>query len=276
MSGKAPREGMMLAEQAQQLTEKMQDGVYTAPAQAEGIQGGAQAVQFRRKFDARDRYDDEMNTKMQLMDKDGMTPFGQVYYDDKVGRWLERKAATLEAANFDRYFNQNFNKNDLAARQFAQQINPEFYSQRMAEMNERANMVVKLKAIQLRGPQSKEDLYMLWLIESGRVVLPEDWDRIAPGMTGTEDSDEWKKEQDKSFANLFAGLIRMPLFLSEKQRTTQAEQNKTGGYFGSSDFAKNFFGANGEPGAGNAPLTNRNKGSTMASLFLDKTLKYGE
>ena len=137
-------EGMKLANEGQRLTEKMARGVITAPASTQGVQGGAQAVQFERNFTARDPMDDEMNTKMQLMDKEGMTPFGQVYYDDKVGKWLERKEAMNEVANFDAYFNREFNKNDLASRQFAQQIYPEFYSSREREMMVRAEEVVKL------------------------------------------------------------------------------------------------------------------------------------
>lgn len=229
---------MKLAHEAQELTEKMQDGIYTAGAPQGGVQGGAQAMMFRRKFDARDAMDAEMNTKLQLMDKDGMTPFGQVFYDDRVGRWLERKAAVTEAANFDRFFAQNFNKNDLASRQFAQKLYPDWYKQREAEMNERANMVVKLKGIQLRGPQSKEDLYILWMIETGRVVLPPDWDRIAPGITS---SDVPASLEQRNNTNWLAGLIRMPLFLDSRQRSERAVQNKLGGAWGSAAASANYF-----------------------------------
>ena len=62
----AARLGGHLANEARNVTDKMRDGIITAPAQEKGIQGGAQAVQFQRKFDAKDRYDDEMNMKMQM------------------------------------------------------------------------------------------------------------------------------------------------------------------------------------------------------------------
>lgn len=120
----ATREGMHLANEAQAMTERMRDGPVTAPAPTGGVQGGAQAVQFQRKFGGASRMDDEMNMKMQLMDKDGMTPFGQVYYDDRVSRWLEKKAAVQETANLDTWFNKEFNKNNLADRQLAQQLYP--------------------------------------------------------------------------------------------------------------------------------------------------------
>lgn len=235
---KVANQGMHLAKEAQGLTERMADGIYTAPAPQGGVQGGAQAVAFQRKFEARDRMDDEMNTKMQLMNKEGMTPFGQVFYDDKVGRWLERKAAVAEAANFDAYFGREFNKNDLASRQWAQKINPDWYASRERDMNDRAQMVLKIKGIQLRGPQSKEDLYIQWLIESGRVVLPADWDRIAPGVTEGRLSDDVVARNKR---NYFRGLIRMPLFLTSIQRESRAALNKGRNLWGDRDQARNVF-----------------------------------
>lgn len=266
---KVAKQGLHLAREAQDVTEKMEDGVYTAGAPQGGVQGGAQAVMFQRKFDARDPMDAEMNTRMQLMDGDGMTPFGQVFYDDKIGRWVERKAAVAEAANFDRYFAQNFNKNDLASRQFAQKINPEFYQQREREMNERAEMVVKLKGIQLRGPQSKEDLYMLWLIESGRVRLPKDWDRIAPGFAG--DDNELKREKGAfNKENYARGLIRLPLFLSNKQMVERAAQNKAENAWGNPQQAPSFF-PRGADAARNGPL--QSGIGSAARLFLRDDLE---
>ncbi len=279
MGSKGPaREGMKLAKEAQVLTERMQDGVITAPAPTGGVQGGAQAVQFQKKFNARDKFDDEMNTKMQLMDDTGMTPFGQVYYDDKVGRWLERKAAVSEAANFDAYFNREFNKNDLASRQWAQQIHPDFYKAREDEMNERAEIVLRLKKIQLRGPQDKQDLYMLWLIESGRVELPEDWDVIGPSYHGTKISGAAKRANESNYNK---GLIRMPLFLTNSQRAVRANEANTYGAWGSPVEANNYF-SEGEPPlvlpTNNVPLSKHGAGEagrTMGFNF-QNFLKQGQ
>lgn len=216
----APREGKHLAHEAQQFSQKMRDGLVTGQTDNVGVQGGAKAAQLQRKFEAYDSRDDMVNLKMQLMDKDsGMTPFGQVYFSDKDARWLERKQAAAESANYDSWFNREYNKNDLASRQFAQEIHPEFYAAREREMMERVNEVVALKKIQLRGPQSKEDLYKLWLINTGRVVLPKDWDRIGAdptaGMSAAEQQ-AWSTNQFQS------GLVKMPLFQTAGQRSAQA------------------------------------------------------
>jgi len=208
----AVNEGMHLAREAQRLNENMRDNLVTGANNNEGAQGGAGIVQLPRKLTAFDHMDDEMNTKMQLMDKTGMTPFGQVYYDDKVGKWLERKAAAVETANLDAWFNREFNKPDLAARQFAQQINPDFYRERERLMMERAQEVLKLKMIQLYGPQSKEDMFRLFLLDTGRVKLPKDWDRI--GSDGGQAGDVAAQA-----VNFKSGLVRLPLFDTVASRT---------------------------------------------------------
>ena len=265
-----------MAKEAQVFTERMRDGVYTsAPDTSTTPQGGAAAVSFARKFDAKDKMDDEMNLKMQLMDKDGMTPFGQVYYDDKVGRWLERKEAAAEAANFDSYFGSNFNKNDLASRQWAQQIHPEWYAAREREMAERAEMVLKLKGIQLRGPQSADDLRMMYLIESGRVQLPADWDQIGPGVQSQAAFDARKVANEQNYV---AGLIRFPLFLTKLQRQTRADSNSANRAWGNVDAAADRF-SGGEPprviAAQNRPLSSAKNGGTLGGNFL-KLLERGQ
>lgn len=234
------KEGMHLVKEARRTTGKMRHGLVTAEApDKNGVQGGAQVVQFERKFDARDAYDDEMNTKMQLMDKEGMTPFGQVFFDDKTGRWLERKAAVAEAANFDAYFNKEFNKNDLASRQWAQSINPDFYKAREDEMNEKAEVILRLKKIQLRGPQDKEDLYMLWLIESGQVELPAGWDRLGPSYDSDFNKNTLAAQNEKSFVQ---GLIRLPLFKVWGERDRNALNNGAVGAWGNEKSADMPFG----------------------------------
>lgn len=229
----ASREGARLAREGQRLTETMMDGVVTGTTDFQQAQGGAAAYQLPRKFDARSRMDDEMATRMQLADDKGNTPFGQLMYDDRVGKWLERKADAVEAANLDAWFNKEFNRNNLADRQFAQQIHPGFYESREREMRERTEEILNLKMIELRGPRSKEDLYKLWLINTGRVVLPKDWDRIGGSAQTFEAA-----TQEKNFK---AGLIRVPKFTTEKERTANAEQLRAAGLWGNPAKAANTF-----------------------------------
>lgn len=244
----ATRQGSALVNEARHLTDTFQDAPVTAPTDDRPSQGGATAVQFPRSFSAKSPYDDEMNMKMQLMDENGMTPFGQVYYDDKVGRWLERKQQAAEEANFDSWFGSNFNSNDLPTRQHGQKLYPGYYSSREDEMTKKAQAALKLKMIQLRGPQTKEDLYMLWAIQTGRAQLPADWDRIGP-------SHEYDPSKD---SELFKqGLVRIPKFRSQAERTAGAQQNAANRLWGSQQAAsaqRNVFSSGMDTGRNN-PLS---------------------
>jgi hypothetical protein len=263
----APQEGMHLAREAQRLTEKMRDGVVTGEVTAADAQGGAVAGQFQRKITAYDRMDDEMNTKLQLMDNQGMTPFGQVYYDERVGKWLQRKAAAAETANLDTWFNKEYNKNDLASRQLAQELYPEFYESRKRELLDRMQEVYNLKMIELVGPQSKEDMYKLWLINTGRVVLPPDWDRIGADPTaGKTDSQRasWNQQTFKQ------GLVRMPLFSTKVDRDQNAIDTRAAGMpIANPQAAPNYFSWGTTGTTQNEPLVS-DSNNTFSKVVLGK------
>lgn len=245
----AVREGGKLANQARDLSDVMAPGVITAPPAQGGQQGGAAAGNMPRKFGGADPYDDVMNMRQQLSDGQGKTPFGDLEYTDEVARWQIRKQKIAELAEFDSWFGKNYNVNDLAGRTFAQEVNPEYYSAREREIMTKAKMAAKLKMIQLRGPKNKEDLYMVWLIESGRVVLPPDWDRI--GSSGKE-----AFVADTEKAHLGRGMFRQPRFTNEQQRARQTTSDANP--FQSNDpdaAANNAFPFQGTNLGGNKPLS---------------------
>jgi hypothetical protein len=214
----AVREGGQLVDLARSTTEALEGGVTTAPVDRQGAQGGAVAAQFPRKFDARDPMDDVVRMRQQISDGQGNTPFGKLQYTDDIARWAIRKEQSVEASNFDSWFNRNYNKSDLAARQFAQEINPDFYSAREKLIMDRATEAAKLKIIQLRGPRSKEELWKVWMLETGRIELPEDWDRI--GVNGEN------PETAKNQTAFTRGLLSLPKFRTGAERE-RAVQNPT-------------------------------------------------
>ncbi len=213
----ASKFGGKLLNEARNLNETMEDGIATSgPDDTTQAQGGAVATAFPTKFGAREEMDDLMNLRQQLnVDGKGQTPFGEMYYDDSIGRWIQRKEQAVEAANFDSWFGQNFNKNNLADRTWAQQINPEFYQRRASEMMEQTKEIFDLKMLQLFGPRSEKDMYKLYLLNRGLVKLPSDWDRIGKSTTAPaprqEDRDRFREQ-----------LIRMPKIPSRVDRARNA------------------------------------------------------
>ena len=123
---------------------------------------------------------------------------------------------------------------------------------------------MKLKKIQLRGPQNEEDLKMLYLIENGRVVLPPDWDKIGTGF----DNDTYTREQREHNEGVFRrGLIRMPLFLSKQQQQKQAGQNRSVGAWGNPNTTNTFYSGNPVGPRQNQPLSTRAGGPTIGFNF---------
>lgn len=228
----ASKFGGKLLNEARNLNEKMEEGVSTAgPDTTTQAQGGAAATNFPTKFGAREEMDDLMNMRQQLnIDGTGQTPFGEMYYDDSIGRWIQRKEQAVEAANFDSWFGQNFNKNNLADRSWAQQINPEYYQRRASEMMEQTKEIFDLKMLQLFGPRSEKDMYKLYLLNRGLVKLPPDWDRIGKTSSAaapTEGDRERFQQQ----------LIRMPKIPSLSTRRANAASTPWGDVAGSAPVA---------------------------------------
>jgi len=220
---KASKFGGKLLDEGRNLTEVMEDGVITGgPDTTTEVQGGAKATQFATKFGAREPMDDLMNLRQQLnVDGKGQTPFGEMYYDDSIGRWIQRKEEAVEAANFDAWFNQNFNKNNLADRSWAQEINPDFYQRRAMEMMEQTKEIFDLKMLEMYGPRNEKDVYKLYLLNRGLVKLPEDWDRIGKSTTASA-----PREADRQ--RFKSQLIRFPKIPSSATRSANAATSPMG------------------------------------------------
>lgn len=209
--------GESITNMTQKVAETLQPGVYTAPTSNAGAQGGANAFAFQRAFDARSPMDDTMRLRMGMSDGQGNTPFGQLTVGDKELRWLKKKADITEIANFDQWFGKNFNTADLAGRSFAQSVYPEYYAEREKFMRERTEMALKVKLIQLRGPKSQEDLQLWYLINTGRVALPDDWDRIGPSLAPGAGLNQAQQAQ-----NLARRMVRPPKFVGDNRRYANA------------------------------------------------------
>lgn len=170
--------GKRLEQVAERFNEGAQTGVVTRGRPA--VDGGPE-TQFPRKFDAGTAEWDRMTAVKQSLVVDpatGMTPFGRLQFSDRDAQALLRKEDVLREAEFDSWFNQNFNKADLATRRLAQEIYPEFFAKREAEMINRAKLALQIALIQLRGPKTEEDLMIQFGIENGDVTLEEGWNVI--------------------------------------------------------------------------------------------------
>lgn len=216
-------EGRKLVSKTTGMSEQLEAGMTTHAAPALAARDAVPTGSFPRKgLEARDARDELMAEKMQFIDGrgDGMSPFGLVTASDADFRWVQKKRETEALANFDAWAGQNFHSNDPALRKWHQEINPSYYEERERLMVERAKMALRIKLLKLRGPKTEEDLITIWGLQTGRIKLDDDWDRIGP-YEGKE-ADHNAAKQQQRFKN---GLFSFQRYLSMGERIANADKD---------------------------------------------------
>lgn len=127
------------------------------------------AEQFPVDLTKKDPKDEIMSLKMAAITKDGITPMGKVEATDEDFKWLAKKAAQREEADFQRYFAQEFDKMDPARKKVARELFPAFYAQREALLKDEVKLLEKIARIKLRGIQTYEDLFLQYMLDTGRL-----------------------------------------------------------------------------------------------------------
>ena len=122
---------------------------------------------------AHDERDDEMNARLQLQvqGKPGYTQFGKLDARDEDFKWLQKKQAAVETANFQAWFAANFDHMSPAQKKWAKERYPAFYAQRKKLLKKQSKNLYDLARIKIDGIESKEDLMKTYLAETGRLDL---------------------------------------------------------------------------------------------------------
>jgi len=207
--------GSRILDQTKAATKAAQSGVYThtLPNQGQGPSPAQMTQAFPRGGLTRMSGRDElMKEKMEFMDKDGMTPFGQVHATDADFEWLRRKRETEAEANLDAWVGTNFHTGDVTTAKWLSEIYPHYYEVREREIMDRAKFALRVKLLLLRGPKNPKDLILLWGLQTGQIELDRDWDRVGPSTKSPTMSDEQKRFKK--------GLFNPLKYLSDDERKT--------------------------------------------------------
>lgn len=213
--------GRAIVNETTKLTQDMESGIYThgAPANLGNI---STASYPRGGLQARDARDELISEKAQFMKQaggTGMTPFGQVVATDRDFEWLRKKRETEAFANLDAWIGENFHKADPATRKWLQETYPEYYESRERLMVDRAKLALRIKLLKLRGPKNEKDLLLQWALQTGRIKLDRDWDRVGPSTdTGPYDAAEERKRYKD-------GLFSIRRYLGESEREDNASRS---------------------------------------------------
>ncbi len=99
----------------------------------------------------------------------GMTPFGKLEAKEADFKWLQEKQAAAEAANFQRWFAEEFDHMSPAEKKRAKELYPEFYAQRKKLLKQQTKNLFALARLKLEGIQNRDDLITQYLAETGRL-----------------------------------------------------------------------------------------------------------
>lgn len=81
-------------------------------------------------------------------------------------RITKEKLRLQQVRSFDEWIGRSYPPDSPAAREWLQQVYPEFFEARAKEIDDQAEMETRMKKIQLRGPKDLEDLWLLYRLQS--------------------------------------------------------------------------------------------------------------
>jgi len=209
-----------LVSETKKISEDLEQGVITHDVDPPASGAQTTGAYPRGGLQARDPRDELYAEKMQFIKdnniKNGMTPFGLVQASDKDFEWLRKKRETEAFANLDAWIGKNFHTPSVAQRKWLQETYPEYYEARERLMVDRAKLALRIKLLKLRGPKSQKDLILQWGLQTGRVKLDENWDRV--GFYEESGKVDLAAQRTR-FKN---GLFSFRRYLSEEERAGNA------------------------------------------------------
>ncbi|MGB0548752.1 MAG: hypothetical protein ACPGR8_06420 [Limisphaerales bacterium] len=118
---------------------------------------------------AKDKRDELMSMKLGTTDQRGVTPFGQMRAKDSDFEWARKKALAAEKANFEQWFAQHFDRMSPAQKKRAKELFPGFYAERQKLLKKQSANLYDLARIKLNGIDSYEDLFKMYMAQTGRL-----------------------------------------------------------------------------------------------------------
>lgn len=99
----------------------------------------------------------------------GVTPFGVMQAKDSdFQRLIEIREKELNV-QFEKWFASNFDKMDVTHKATARELFSKFYEDRLKNLDTNLEQTRKIARLKITGPQTKEDLYLLYALEAGLI-----------------------------------------------------------------------------------------------------------
>ncbi len=109
----------------------------------------------------------------------GATP--QLQLTERDMDYLERKKEAQQLLKFKSFVEDSVPRGTPWAKEYFEKLMPGWYESKIAVINEKVDLVQKFVDITIRGPQSIDDMFLLYNLYQGNIKLPESFaDLIRP------------------------------------------------------------------------------------------------
>lgn len=127
-----------------------------------------------------DKFDSEWAIRQDITrpDAEMISPSRPMPWTEQEINYLKKKRDAEEYASFQDWISHKFPMNDPANREILKRVVPSYFSTRAAVLNEQIDVTAKYAKLRLTGPENEDDLMFQYLVESGRISLPQGplWD----------------------------------------------------------------------------------------------------
>jgi hypothetical protein len=172
----------------------------------------------------------------------GYTRFGKLEARDEDFEWYQRKAAAVEAANFQAWFAKEFDLMSPADKKRAKELYPEFYAQRMELLRTQVENAFRLSKLKVEGVQNMDDLLTQYMAENGRLDMGPLQNIMHPEQEfNSQDDDSRKDYAQRKFQRGLLSPFRV--FGEESVPTDDSIGNERTGYKMRQENVANFGGA---------------------------------
>lgn len=104
--------------------------------------------------------------------RNGGVDFGEMKAGDAELEVFEDYERNRQRISFEQWLAHQFDMNDPATAKLVEEMMPEYFDKRMEAIEHQAELQKNLAMIRLRGPRSKTDMMLLYLLSTGQLTLP--------------------------------------------------------------------------------------------------------
>ncbi len=148
-----------------------------------GVPVKGPGAMFPVKQTAFDPDDDRFEMKMKAPPQ-----LGFKMLEEKDLQNLQRKADQQQYAQVERFAEQYFDMTNPAICRMVEQIMPNFFSRRLAELEQTADLQMRIAKLRLYGVKDEEDIFLEFALRSGKIPIPTGplWDPAQPSAAQNE------------------------------------------------------------------------------------------